>query len=73
MCDSLKEEESWRIRTNMEIEKLLKMANVKYINSLTLREYEHTERTNNEIMSKNRDSQNGRNKENRTTTKKMDR
>jgi hypothetical protein len=51
------EGESWRIRTNKEIEDILEGADiVKFIKSLRLRRCGHIERMNNERIPKNNDN-----------------
>jgi hypothetical protein len=53
ICGPINEEESWRIRTNKEIEDILEGADiVKFIKSLRVRWCGHIERMNNERMPK---------------------
>jgi hypothetical protein len=53
----INERESWRIRTNKEIEDILEGADiVKFIKSLRVRWCGHIERMNNERMTKNNDN-----------------
>jgi hypothetical protein len=50
-CGYIKEEETWRIRTNKEIQKIIQGAGiVKFIKSVKLRCYRRTERMNNGRM-----------------------
>jgi hypothetical protein len=65
--------QSWRIGTNKETADTAQEADiVKFIKSLRLRWYTHTEKMNEERMPKNRESQNVRNEEKRKTMENMD-